>query len=154
MIDVDRFDLKILAALQEDASLTNQQIGERIGLSASQISRRRQRLETTGVIRRYRADVDGASIGVMVTAFIGVALATHNRQNAQRFREMVRVMPAVQEAYAMTGDMDYLLKIATADLKSLSVLINDELLPHEAVQNLRSSIVLERLKDDNRLPLL
>ena len=152
MTDLDPFDIRLLASLQDDAAVTNQQLGERIGLSASQVSRRRQRLEEAGVIRRYRADVDAAAVGFSVVAFVGVALNAHSRQNARRFRDLVRALPEVQEAHVLTGDMDYMLKVAVADLAALSRFINDELLPHEAVRNVRSSIAMETLKDDNRLP--
>jgi DNA-binding Lrp family transcriptional regulator len=152
MTELDPFDLKLLACLQDDASITNQQLGERIGLSASQVSRRRQRLEEVGIVRRYRADIDPAAVGFTVVAFVGVALNAHSRQNARRFRDLVRALPEVQEAHVLTGDMDYMLKVAVTDLAALSRFINDELLPHDAVRNVRSSIAMETLKDDNRLP--
>ncbi len=153
MVGLDKFDLKLLVALQEDASQTNQELGEVIHLSASQVSRRRARLEQERVIRRYKADLSPEYLGLDVMAFIGVALATHNKENARLFRDLVRTIPSVQEAYAMTGDMDYMLKIRVKDLKALSVVINNDLLPHEAVQNVRSSIAMDTLRDDNHLPL-
>jgi len=152
-VALDGFDLKILGILQDNAALTNQEISERIGLSASQISRRRQRLEQDGVIRRYRADLSPQALGLAVTAYVGVTLGAHNRENAEKFRTMVKAMPEVQEAHTMTGDVDYILKIVVPDLQALSRVINDDLLPQEAVQNVRSSIAMETLKDDNRLPL-
>ncbi|EFO32189.1 Bkd operon transcriptional regulator [Roseibium sp. TrichSKD4] len=153
MIALDGFDMKILGVLQENAALTNQEIADRIGLSASQISRRRQRLEQDGVIRRYRAALEPEALGLSVTAFVGVTLGAHSRENARKFRNMVTAMPEVQEAHTLTGDVDYLLKIVVPDLKALSQIINDDLLPQEAVQNVRSSIAMDTLKDDNFLPL-
>jgi DNA-binding Lrp family transcriptional regulator len=119
MSDLDQFDTRLLTFLQDDAGLTNQQLGERIGLSASQVSRRRQRLEQAGVIRRYRADLDAGAVGFSVIAYVGVALQAHSRQNARRFRELVRALPEVQEAHALTGDVDYMLKVAVTDLPAL-----------------------------------
>jgi DNA-binding Lrp family transcriptional regulator len=84
---------------------------------------------------------------------VQVTLATHSRDNAQRFRELVARLDEVQEAYAMTGDADYLLKAVVPELKDLSTLVNDVLLPHESVARVRSSIVLDRLKESNLLPL-
>ncbi|MBO6758020.1 MAG: Lrp/AsnC family transcriptional regulator [Roseibium sp.] len=150
---LDGFDLKILGVLQDNAALTNQEMADRIGLSASQISRRRQKLEADGVILRYRAALDPEALGLAVTAFVGVTLGAHSRENARKFRNMVTAMPEVQEAHTLTGDVDYLLKIVVKDLKTLSQIINDDLLPQEAVQNVRSSIAMETLKDDNLLPL-
>jgi len=149
----DGFDLKLLTALQENAALTNAELGDLIGLSASQVSRRRQKLEEAGVIRRYRAALDPEALGLRVTAYVGVTLGAHSRENARKFRNMVTAMPEVQEAYTLTGDVDYMLKIVVPDLKKLSRIINDDLLPQEAVQHVRSSIAMETLKDDNFLPL-
>ncbi len=150
---LDSFDFRILKSLQDNASLTNQQVGEQIGLSASQVSRRRQRLEQEGFIRRYRAELSPDLLGLSVVAFVGVTLGAHSRENAQRFRAMVAALPEVQEAHTMTGDVDYMLKVIVPDLPALSRFINDDLLPQEVVQNVRSSIAMETLKDDNLLPL-
>lgn len=153
IVAFDGFDLRLLGALQENSALTNQDIGERIGLSASQVSRRRQKLEQDGVIRRYRADLSPEHLGLSVVAFVGVTLGAHSRENARRFRTMVAAFPEVQEAHTMTGDVDYMLKVIVPDLQALSRFINDDLLPQEVVQNVRSSIAMETLKDDNILPL-
>ncbi|UFN47753.1 Lrp/AsnC family transcriptional regulator [Roseomonas sp. OT10] len=150
---LDRFDLRLLAALQEEGRLTNQQLAERIGLSASQCSRRRAALEAAGVIRGYRAELEAGAVGLHVRVFIQVTLSAHSHDNARRFRDLVARLDEVQEAYAMTGDTDYLMKAVVPDLKALSVLVNERLLPHESVARVRSSIVLDRLKDTRRLPL-
>jgi DNA-binding Lrp family transcriptional regulator len=152
-VTLDAADLKLLSALQDNGALTNQQLADAVRLSPSQCSRRRQRLEQAGVIRRYRADLDPAKLGFGITVFIFVALATHSRNNARRFRDLVATLAMVQEAHAMTGDSDYLLKVIVTDLRALSALVNDVLLPHETVERVKSSIVLETLKDDPRLPV-
>ncbi len=152
-VEIDGFDLKLLTALQEDARLTNQQIGERIGLSASQCSRRRSALEAAGLIRGYRAELAAEELGFSVLAFIQVTLTAHSGENSRRFRDLLARVEEVQEAYAMTGDTDYLLKAYVPDLKGLSRLVNDTLLAHDSVARVRSSIVLERLKASGRLPL-
>lgn len=152
-VALDGFDVKLLAILQENAALTNAELGEKIGLSSSQVSRRRQKLEEAGVIRRYRAALDPEALGLAVTAFVGVTLGAHSKENARRFRDMVTAMPEVQEAHTLTGDLDYMLKIVVPDLKTLSRVINDDLLPQEAVHHVRSSIAMDTLKDDNLLPL-
>jgi Lrp/AsnC family transcriptional regulator, leucine-responsive regulatory protein len=118
-MDIDSFDRKILDALQRDAARTNADIGAAIGLSASQVSRRRARLEAEGVIRRYRAEIDGARLGFTLTVFVHVSLATHSRDNARKLRDLVRLTPAIQEAYALTGEADYLLKVTVAGLQEL-----------------------------------
>jgi DNA-binding Lrp family transcriptional regulator len=150
---LDSFDLRLLAALQDNGRLTNQEVGERIGLSPSQCSRRRSALEASGLIRGYRADLAAEALGFGLLVFVNVTLATHSRDNARAFRDLVAGVDEVQEAYALTGDADYLLKIVVRDLKDLSILVNDVLLAHDTVGRVRSSIVLDRLKETVRLPL-
>jgi DNA-binding Lrp family transcriptional regulator len=153
MIPVDAFDLKMLAALQNDGRLTNQQLADAVGLSASQCSRRRMRLEEEKVISGYHADLSSDALGFNVIAFIQVQLATHSPDNAKKFRTLVQRVDEVQEAYSLTGDADYVLKAVLRDLKGLSDLVNNVLMPHQSVAHVRSSIVLDRLKETSRLPL-
>lgn len=152
-ISLDGFDLKILSALQEDARLSNSELAERVNLSASQCSRRRIRLEEAGVIRGYRADLAPARFGLDVVVFTRVSLATHSGDNAQRFAELVRRLPCVLEAHALTGDSDYLIKMIVPDLKALASVVNESLLPHPSVAQVKTSVVLQTLKDSASLPL-
>ncbi|MDB5653531.1 MAG: Lrp/AsnC family transcriptional regulator [Tardiphaga sp.] len=153
MISVDAFDLKILGALQDDGRLTNQQLADVAGLSASQCSRRRMRLEQERVISGYHADLSAEALGFDVIAFIQVTLATHSPDNARKFRVLVGRVDEIQEAYSLTGDADYVLKAVLRDLKGLSELVNNTLMPHPSVAHVRSSIVLDRLKETTKLPL-
>ena len=153
MIPVDAFDLKILAALQDDGRLTNQQLADVAGLSASQCSRRRMRLEEEKVIAGYHADLCAEALGFGVIAFIQVTLATHSPDNAKKFRALMQRIDEIQEAYSLTGDADYVLKAVLRDLKGLSELVNHVLMPHPSVAHVRSSIVLDRLKETTKLPL-
>src|SRR3954467_10794382 len=153
MISADAFDLKILTALQNDGRLTNQELADLAGLSASQCSRRRMRLEEEKVISGYHADLSSDALGFNVIAFIQVQLATHSPDNAKKFRTLVQRVDEVQEAYSLTGDADYVLKAVLRDLKSLSDLVNNVLMPHQSVAHVRSSIVLDRLKESMKLPL-
>jgi DNA-binding Lrp family transcriptional regulator len=150
---IDPFDRKILALLQADARLTNSDLSERVNLSPSQCSRRRQRLEEDGLIRGYRAVLDRDRLGFPLVNIISVTLATHNRDNARRFAELLARLPEVLEAHALTGEMDYFVKVVTPDLKSLAEFVNDVLLPHESVQHVKTSIVLQTLKETTELPL-
>lgn len=152
-VTLDGFDLKILAALQTDGRLTNQELADRVNLSPSQCSRRRLRLEEKGVVRGYRADLDPASLGLGVTVFTRITLAAHSRNNSSRFAELIQNLDCVLEAHSLTGDSDYLLKIIVPDLKALSAVVNGALLPHDSVASVRSSVVLDTLKDGARLPL-
>lgn len=152
-LSLDGFDLRLLAALQNDARLTNQQAGEVVGLSASQCSRRRAALEAAGLIRGYRAELSAEALGLSVLAFIQVTLHHHSGDNARKFRDLIAANENIQEAYSLSGDSDYVLKVVARDLAALSALVNDVLLAHQSIARVRSSIVLERLKQASRLPL-
>ncbi|MFN5720624.1 MAG: Lrp/AsnC ligand binding domain-containing protein, partial [Bradyrhizobium sp.] len=98
-------------------------------------------------------DLAGEALGFGLIAFIHITLATHSPDNAKRFRELVNRVDDIQEAYALTGDADYVLKVMLRDLKSLSDIVNNVLMPHQSVAHVRSSIVLDRLKESTKLPL-
>lgn len=151
MNDIDR---KIVAALQDDARLTNNDLADRVGLSASQCSRRRVQLEADGIITGYHARLDRETIGFGLTSIISVTLASHTADNSRLIRDLFADLPEVMEAHAMTGDMDYYVKVVTKDLKSLSSFINDKLLAHEAVQQVKTAVSLQTLKETGSLPVL
>ncbi len=150
---IDAFDRKLLAALQADGRLTNQQLADAVGLSASQCSRRRAALEETGVISGYRAVLDPGVLGLGLLVFIQVTLNTHSRDNARHFRDLVAGLAPIQACYALTGDADYLLKVLLPGLPALAGLVNDVLLPHGSVAHVRSSIVFEHLKTADLVPI-
>jgi DNA-binding Lrp family transcriptional regulator len=150
---MDDFDVKLLRALQDDGRLTNYDLAERVGLSASQCSRRRSALEEEGVIEGYHAALSTQALGLDVIVFVQVTLATHSPDNSKRFARLIDGLEEVQEAYSLTGQADYLVKIAVPDLAALSHILNDVFLPHESVAHLHSSIVLDRLKQTTQLPL-
>lgn len=150
---MDSFDIKLLAALQDDGRLTNFELAEAVGLSASQCSRRRAALEASGVIASYHAHLSAEAIGLGVLVFVQVTLATHSPDNSLHFQRLIDRLPEVQEAYSMTGEADYLVKLIVPDLRALSRILNEVFLPHDTVAHVRSSIVLDRLKHTSRLPL-
>jgi len=153
LTSLDGFDLKILAALQQDGRLTNQELADQVGLSPSQCSRRRSALEDSGVVKGYRADLDPEKLGLGLTVFTHVSLAAHNPDNSRKFADLVRRLEFALEAHALTGDSDYLVKMIVPDLKALSAVVNEQLLPHESVANVRTAVVLDTLKNDARMPL-
>lgn len=150
---MDHFDVKLLAALQADGRLTNDALADKVGLSASQCSRRRQALENDGVIDGYHARLSHEALGLDVTVFVQVTLATHSPDNSKRFQKLIDSLPEVQEAFSLTGEADYLIKLIVTDLKALARILNDVFLPHASVAHVRSSIVLDRLKQTTTLPL-
>jgi DNA-binding Lrp family transcriptional regulator len=150
---MDQFDIKLLEALQRDGRLTNFELAGHVGLSPSQCSRRRATLEASGTIRSYHAHLSAEAIGLGVLVFVQVTLAKHSPGNSKRFQELIDNLPEVQEAFSLTGEADYLIRLIVPDLKALSRILNDVFLPHDSVEHVRSSIVLDRLKQTVRLPL-
>ena len=151
---MDRFDIALLDALQRDASQSNAVLADKIGLSASQVSRRRAALEAEGLIGAYRAVLDHAALGFGIDAFIRVALSAHGTAPADNFAAYLRGLPDIHAAWAVTGDADYLLHARLRTLADLSRLIANDLLPHAAVREVRSEIALDRIKQDAPLPLM
>jgi DNA-binding Lrp family transcriptional regulator len=150
---MDQFDVKLLHALQSDGRLSNFELADIVGLSASQCSRRRAALEAAGAIASYHAHLDREALGLGIVVFVQVTLATHSPDNSRRFLKLIESLDEVQEAYALTGEADYLIKATLTDLKALSRLLNEVFMPHDSVAHVRSSIVLDRLKQTPQLPL-
>lgn len=166
-IELDKTDCKILAILQADGRLSNQDIAERVNLSPSPCLRRIKRLEETGVIRQYVALLDPAKIGLGLLAYVNVRLEKHsdvstNAAGARRatssphadFAASVEHWPEVVACYAMTGEMDYLLRVHVEDMEHFSRFMMKTLLPHPAVADVKSSFALHRIKDTTALPIV
>jgi DNA-binding Lrp family transcriptional regulator len=150
---MDDFDVKLLGALQSNGRLTNFELADIVGLSASQCSRRRAALEAAGTIVSYHAHLAAETIGLGLVVFVQVTLAVHSPDNSKRFLKLIEGLDEVQEAYSLTGEADYVIKLALTDLKALSRILNDVFLAHASVAHVRSSVVLERLKQTAQLPL-
>ena len=150
---MDRADSLILNALQRDGRLTSQDLAAIAGLSASQCARRRQKLEEDGVISGYRATVDPAKAGAAIVALIRIVMAAHSRENAIAFKRLVEATPEILDAWVLTGEADYLIRVAVADLAALNDLVQEVLLPHPIVARVQSQIVLSELKANAPVPI-
>lgn len=148
MYQIDNYDLKMLTLLQTNGRLTNQELSELIGLSASQCSRRRIALEQAGQILGYHARLAPNAIGLECLGLIEVRLINHTPDYVERFHQMLGEVDAIIDAYKTTGDADYLLKVAVADLQGLSDLISRILSQNKSVSHLKTSVVLNRLKEN------
>lgn len=153
MSALDRIDRTLLALLQRDARRTNAELAEQVALSPSACLRRLQRLERLGVIKGYRAILDPAALGRGLTAFVRVQLERHDAEHVQRFAMLVAGWDAVIACHTLTGDMDYLLQVAVADLAHFNDFIMGELLKHGGVRDVNTSFVLGTVKADQGLPL-
>lgn len=150
---MDNTDKRLLAALQKNAQLTAQELSDILHLSPSQAGRRRQRLENDGCIKSYVARLQANRLGLAVQSFVQVHLATHGTEQSKSFKRLVENTPQITDAWTMTGDADYLLRVYCADLSDLNRLIQDVLLVHPSVARVQSQIVMEHLKADGPLPL-
>lgn len=153
---LDRTDRKILAELQRDGRLTNQELADRVSLSPSPCLRRVRRLEEDGYIRRYVALVDAEKVGFGLVAYVTIRLNKHSGSShapMAEFARDVQAWPEVVACYAMTGDMDYLLRIQVEDLAHFSRFAMDTLMQHPAVIDMRSSFALQKIKETTELAL-
>ncbi|MFM0718220.1 Lrp/AsnC family transcriptional regulator [Paraburkholderia strydomiana] len=149
---MDSFDWKMLAALQADARLTNQEVGNLIGLSASQCSRRRTALEEAGVIAGYSARLDSKALGLDVLAFVHVNLQAHDAKSLRAFQRLVESDDAIQEAHAVSGDADYMLKVVANNLEQLADFVTNTLLVSDTISHVKSYVVLKQMKQTSQLP--
>ena len=147
-MELDRFDLAILAALQRDGALTNAGLSGLVNLSASQCSRRRAALEEAGVIEGYSARLSAAKLGVGMRAIMRVNLSAHGQTNEQAFARFVASHAQIRSAFSVSGDADYILDVRVRDLEAFADFVHRHLLPHPQVSQVRSEIVLKTLKDE------
>lgn len=150
---MDLTDSRLLAALQKNAHLTSQQLGELLNLSPSQAARRRQRLEEQGHITGYVARLEPLKLGLSVQSFIQVEMASHDPAAGRAFAQLVETQPQIISAWTLTGASDYLLRVYCRDLAALNHLIHNILLPHPSVSRVQSQIVMNQLKQDSPLPM-
>ena len=155
--ELDKLDRAILRRLQDDGRATCEAIGAEVGLSPSTVLRRIKRLEDAGVIARYVALVPPEAVGLGLTAYLNVRLEkqseTHKRNPMDLFRASVQTWPEVVECAALTGEMDFLLRVVVADMAHYSRFIMDTLLKHPSVQDCKTSFVLDRVKATTALPV-
>ncbi len=149
---MDGTDLKILAILQEDASVSVGEIAGRVGLSQTPCWRRIQRLEERGVIRRRVALLDPHSIGLGLTVFVEVETGDHSKAWLDRFAEAVLAMPEVMEVHRMAGNVDYLLRVAVADMSAYDDFYR-RLIAELEIKNVTSRFAMELVKGTTAFPL-
>lgn len=157
METLDKLDKLILNSLQANGRATYDQIAEAVSLSASAVLRRVKRLETSGVIDRYVALVKPAAVGLGLMAHINVRLEknteNHKRNPRDLFRASVQTWPEVVECDALSGEMDYFLRVLVRDMGAYSYFVMETLLKHPSVQDCRTSFVLDRVKATTAVPL-
>lgn len=151
---LDKFDRHILALLQEDASLSNLQLSERVGLSPSPCLRRVQKLEAMGVITARRALLSPKSLGLGLTVMIQISMDRHTPERFEQFEATVANYDEVQQCYLITGQSaDYLLKVVVPDMDRYQDFLLNKLTRIDGVSGVHSSFVMRRVVDTTALPL-
>ncbi len=151
---LDAIDRKILVALQTDGRLSIADLAERVGLSPSPCSRRVGMLEDAGVIQRYVAVVNQRAVGLPVSAFLSIKLASQREEALNAFAHAIAQWPEILECYLMTGPRDYLLRVVAKDLDSYERFLKQKLTRLEGIASIESSFALEQVKYTNVLPVL
>ncbi|MEI8597734.1 Lrp/AsnC family transcriptional regulator [Vibrio sp. M60_M31a] len=144
--DLDDYDVKILQLLQDNGRLTNQELSEVVGLSASQCSRRRITLENNSLILGYHARLSPKALKQEVIAMIEVKLLNHEAEKTHNFLNFIDNEACIVEVFKTTGDADYLIKCLVADLNTLNDLIN-RIFTTQLISHIKTSVVLERVKE-------
>jgi len=149
---MDAIDRKILAVVQEDASLSVAEIGQRVGLSSTPCWKRLQKLEAEGVITGRVALIDPEKIGLGITVFVSVETGDHSQDWLTKFAELVSAMPEVMEFYRMAGDVDYMLRVVVRDMQSYDAFYK-KLIAAIPLKNVTSRFAMERVKSTTALPI-
>jgi Lrp/AsnC family leucine-responsive transcriptional regulator len=156
-IQLDAIDRRILRALQADGRITYDVLAAQVSLSPSAALRRVKRLEESGVIAGYVALVPPERVGLGLTAYLNVRLEKHSevhkRNPMDLFRAAVQTWPEVVECVALTGEMDYLMRVVVQDMAHYSRFVMETLLKHPSVEDCKTSFVMDRVKNTTAVPL-
>jgi Lrp/AsnC family leucine-responsive transcriptional regulator len=146
-MELDKFDLAILAVLQRDARASLQEISGQVGLSTTPCWTRIKKMEAEGVIQGYTVRVDPAAIGFRETVIVQVTLESHTDDVLERFGKVLAEIPEVLDAYLISGDYDYLIRIAVRDTRDYERLLREQLYRIPGIRHSKSSFVLRKLKE-------
>ena len=151
--NINPVDLRILNELQKDGSLSNVELARRVHLSPSPCLARVKALEASGTIDRYVALVSAAALGLGLNVFINISLKTQSKQALADFEQRIAEHDEVMECYLMTGDSDYLIRVAVTDMAALERFILDQLTPIPGLEKIRTSFTLKQVRYKTALPL-
>ena len=150
---LDAIDRKILDFLQLDSNITNAQLAKEVGLSPAPTLERVKKLEQSGLIKSYHAELDTDKLGLGVGIFILVSLSSHKMNQILTFVEKIDMIKEVIECHHITGSGDFLLKVLTTDIASYQNLILDKLSQIEEIGNMKSMVILSSFKDSKVMPI-
>ncbi|MBE5075104.1 Lrp/AsnC family transcriptional regulator [Erythrobacteraceae bacterium E2-1 Yellow Sea] len=151
--ELDSYEKRILQHLQEDASCSNADLADKVGLSASPCWRRIDRLEREGVIKKKVAIVDRQKVGLNAHIFAQVKLNAHGRANLDEFTNAIQAFPEVLECYVLMGAVDFLLRIVATDIEAYERFFFDRLSQLPGVHEVNSTVALSEIKATTALPI-
>jgi len=153
LAQLDSFDRRILAELQQDGRIKNQALADRVGLSPAACWRRVKALEENGTIRQYTALVDADALGHSLCVLVMVSLVRHTRDSSREFEDAVRDWPEVLQCYAVTGNADFLLRVVIPDMGAYDRFLNEKLFGLPGISQVNSNFALREVKQETALPL-
>ncbi|MBL57111.1 MAG: AsnC family transcriptional regulator [Flavobacteriales bacterium] len=152
-IKLDVIDLKILSILQEKGRITNLQLSQDIGLSPAPTLERVKKLESSGIIEGYYAQVNETLLGMGIKAFISISLERQKVDSIVTFKQKIQAIPEILECYQITGNADYFLKVIVKDIPSFEKLISNKLSQIEEIGQMQTMMILSKVKDAKVIPI-
>jgi len=146
-------DQKVLAELQQNCRLSNQEIADRVGSSASSVWRRIRTMEDAGVISGFHVSVTAEALGYAEVIMVHVSLSKHSDQGIEAFKELVADAPEVLECYAVTGDHDFLLKVLAKDMRAFYRFLEETLMNKDYIDRTSSTVVMNKIKESRSVPV-
>lgn len=150
---LDRTDYRILHFLQNEGRITNAELADAVGLSASPCLRRSKALEDRGIIKRYGAIIDPRAVGLPINAFVNISLNSQDQHGLDQFQSSIVEFPEVMECYLLTGTSDYLLRVVVPDLESYERFLAEKLTRISVINHIQTSFALKPIVQRTELPL-
>ncbi|PIB36537.1 AsnC family transcriptional regulator [Reichenbachiella sp. 5M10] len=152
-IKIDNTDRKILKILQTNGKITNAKLSEEVGLSPAPTLERVKKLEQSGIIKSYHAELNAELLGLGVNTFVQVTLKGHNKQNIDSFLSKINEIEEVIECHHITGSGDFILKVIAKDIASYQLLMLEKVSDIDTVDSLQSMVILSTFKNNKEIPL-
>lgn len=151
--NIDRYDRHILATLQDDGRISNQQLADKVGLSSAACWRRVKVLDEKGILKKYTALVSPEALGYDLCVLIMVTLIRHRQDHVIEFQQAVQGYPEVLQCFAVTGDADYVLRVIIQDMAAYDRFLNDKVFSLPGVSQVKSNFALREIKNETAIPI-
>ncbi|BBB24719.1 Lrp/AsnC family transcriptional regulator [Amphritea japonica] len=150
---LDRYDRHILAILQDDGRISNQQLADQVGLSSAACWRRVKVLDEKGILKKHTALVSPEALGYDLCVLVMVTLIRHQQDDAIEFQQAVQGYPEVLQCFAVTGDADYVLRVIVQNMAAYDSFLNEKIFNLPGVSQVRSNFALREIKNETAIPI-